>query len=183
MLLTLLQVPCSRPTSKKQFQSKLNQPWVASLHHGTESCSVADVAVRVHKLRVIEQVEEFGAELKLRALADGRVLEQRKVEVVNPGTATDGSRRISDDAELSRLSKARRIKGVMIGTPRIELAKRRRDVWLARRQEGEAVLELEVGIGSDADGEAALKDRNPRNGPAIGELSGGAAELRNRQLP
>src|SRR6516162_9227220 len=145
--------------SKNQLYSKLDQPWVSGPNYCTKSCAVADIAVRVHKLGVIEQVEEFGAELKLGAFADRRVLEQRKIEAVNPGTATDGSRRISDDAELSRLSKARRIKSVMIGTPRIELAKRGYDVWLARRQEGEAVLELEVGIGSDADGEAALKDR------------------------
>ena len=53
------------PLSKKQLQSKLNQPWVSGPNYCTKSCAVADIAVRVHKLGVIEQVEEFGAELKL----------------------------------------------------------------------------------------------------------------------
>src|SRR6516164_7122354 len=100
------------PLSKKQLQSKLNQPWVPSPYYCTKGCAVADVAVWVHKLRVIEQVEGFGAKLKEHAFAEGCVLEQRKIEVVNPRTATDGSRRVSDDAELRRLSEARWIKRI-----------------------------------------------------------------------
>src|SRR5579864_5101547 len=47
-----------------ELQSKLHQTRIASLQHLAEG-RVAEVPVRVHKLRFVEKVEDVGAELEI----------------------------------------------------------------------------------------------------------------------
>src|SRR5262249_52336700 len=78
----------SRNVSEHQLQSKLDLPrragftsWEARGGDPAE-CRRADDVARLPEVRMVEKVEELGAELRARGLADLRILDDRKINVV-----------------------------------------------------------------------------------------------------
>ena len=67
--------------------------------HASEIRTVTDTSIRVQELRVIESVEELGAELNPLTLGDGRDLLQGEIEVVDSWAAAESTRRSSQRAQ------------------------------------------------------------------------------------
>lgn len=82
-----------------QLQSELNDSRVAI---GVGDCAkgrIAEVGVGILKQRMIENVEELGAELEVRAipdLVDREIFEQGEVEVKLAGTAENANARVAE---------------------------------------------------------------------------------------
>ena len=70
--------------------------------HAAKVSAIADIAIRIQKLGVIEQIEELRAELDALVLADQGHFLQRKIKVVDAGSAADGARRSSQGAQSRR---------------------------------------------------------------------------------
>lgn len=62
--------------SEEDFERKLNEPRVSSLHDGSKSCGIAYISIGILKLAMVEQVEELRAELKGRSLRDRSILRE-----------------------------------------------------------------------------------------------------------
>ena len=73
--------------SELEFDSKLANPWRARTGYQPEGANrrraVGDVTVRVHKLGVIEDVEELRAELERSTLRQFQILEQSDIPVID----------------------------------------------------------------------------------------------------
>ena len=57
-----------------ELQGQLNQAWLFGSYDAAEIRTVSCVPVRIVELRVIEQVEEFGAEFETLALSNRKHL-------------------------------------------------------------------------------------------------------------
>src|ERR1700685_1673696 len=82
--------------SENELQRKLNQTWVgiavvrrnlAEAVIPRARISTVEAGSRDTKLRVIEQIEEFGSELNAEPFGDGRPLENGEIKVVDYGSA------------------------------------------------------------------------------------------------
>jgi hypothetical protein len=88
--------------SELKFRRDLNQPWIRSIHNLAKERLIVYVAVhsvRTEKLRVIENVEGFHAELQQLRLADSEIALKDKIRVEHAGTGEVSPRHISDRAE------------------------------------------------------------------------------------
>src|SRR5678815_2544932 len=65
---------------EREFQTKLNKPRIVGRGNTTEVCT-ADVAIRITKLRMVEDVEELRSEFEDLALSYLRALQHGDVEV------------------------------------------------------------------------------------------------------
>src|SRR5579862_3700931 len=100
-----------RPPSELKFQRQLNQARIVNnLRHLAESGGIGKGS-RKGKLRVIEDVENLGAENQIRPLANLESFEQRSIEVhkIRPeewsagGVAQNSWRRIDEAAGVEPL--------------------------------------------------------------------------------
>ena len=64
-----------------EFRADLTNAWIARIGHDSET-RIADVPVRIHKLRVVEDVEKFKTEIESESLIDRGMLQHAKIGVV-----------------------------------------------------------------------------------------------------
>ena len=74
----------------------MQQPRVASTRDTSKINTIAAVATRVQELRVIESIEELSPEFNTGVLGNASVFVQSDVPIVDPRSATNGSRSITD---------------------------------------------------------------------------------------
>ena len=116
------------------FQRKLDDSRIHRSRRDLAKCGGArEGDGRISKLRVIEDVEEFGAELDVLPLCDSRILNQRKVEVDVAGTEQNTLPRIAIPRAISDNrgrgeSEAVKVAGTPAGPtePRLDAARRNR---------------------------------------------------------
>ena len=80
--------------SKHIAQRKLNKAGIKGLEHAAE-VHRADVAHRVPKLCLIEEIEKLGAELQALTFSDFRPLERRKLPIHESGAPQDVASEVS----------------------------------------------------------------------------------------
>jgi hypothetical protein len=84
---------------ERELQGKLNVSRITHPLDATEIRSVADVAVGVQELRVIERIEKLRPELKVFVFPDRQYFLNRQIEVRDAGSATDGPRRVAQQLQ------------------------------------------------------------------------------------
>src|SRR5262249_20172378 len=84
---------------EEEFQGELQQPRLFGSQDATKIATVCDVAVRIVELRVIKEIEKFGAKFNPGSFGNGRDFMQGKVKIVDGRTATDGPLGVPDAAE------------------------------------------------------------------------------------
>ncbi len=144
--------------SEEDFERKLNEPRISSLHDGSKGCGIAYISIGILKLAMVEQVEELRAELKGRSLRDRSILENCEIEIHNARATADSSRRVSDYSQLRWLSEGGRIKSKMAGAAWIQCSERGDSIGFAGREKGEAVLQFKVRIRGNPNREPTLED-------------------------
>jgi hypothetical protein len=75
---------CGLPL-EEHFQGELHQARILSTFDSAKIGSICAVAVRVGKLRVIEEIEEFRAEFETSLFSQCRDFVQNEIEVVQRG--------------------------------------------------------------------------------------------------
>ena len=93
-----------------EFGADLADARIARLTDDSKAPEVADVPAGIHKLGVIEDVEEFEANIEGEILLDGGVLQDSEIRVVEAGTmeeAAVGSPECSRDAILRECAHTR----------------------------------------------------------------------------
>jgi hypothetical protein len=112
---------------KRDFKGELDETWIASALDAAEiaarSSAIGNVAVWIVELRVVENVKELGAELRIPALAEFCVFRDRHVPVHDAGAAAYGALRVADRSERDIVGENRTIVVIeVIATilPRIE---------------------------------------------------------------
>jgi hypothetical protein len=148
----------------------LNEPRIPRLYDRPKSSRIADIAIGIFKLRMVEQIEELRPKLNRRSLSQRDVLKDGKIEIGDTRTTADGARGIADHSQLRRFSETSGIKREMARTARIKLLEWRDPIRFTGCEKSKAVLEFYVGILSDANGESALQNRNSRDGPTFCEF-------------
>src|SRR5207245_1417123 len=74
---------------EEELKSKLYQPGVACLPDLAELLPVRGISVRVEELRVVEDIEELGAEINPLSLRQRDGLQYRKISIADMGSAAD----------------------------------------------------------------------------------------------
>src|ERR1700681_497855 len=86
---------------ERELQCKLNIAGIAGTLDAPEIRSVADVAVGIQELSVIEGVEELRSELEVFAFADRQDLLHGKIKIVDSRPAADRPRSIAQQLKRS----------------------------------------------------------------------------------
>ena len=85
-----------------KLQSKLYQPRIFHLGDLTELCSVGDVAVRIVKLRMVEDIEDLSSKFEVSPLVNRDVLHYNEIGIADSRPATDAARGIADSSKRAR---------------------------------------------------------------------------------
>ena len=64
-----------------EFRADLTNAWIARIGHDSET-RIADVPVRIHKLRVVEDVEKFNTEIESLVFLNLGALQQPEIGVI-----------------------------------------------------------------------------------------------------
>lgn len=91
---------------ENQLCAELNVTVVGGCRSYVTERSGIPSRTRVCKVRMVEDIEHFGAELEFGPLLDGEILEDRKVSVHKSGSIKDIASRVAE-GELRRQSKGR----------------------------------------------------------------------------
>src|ERR1035438_7368408 len=75
------------------LQRELCNTSITRIRESSERSAVADTGIRIAKVRVVEEVEEFTSELDLPKFMNRELLEQREIHVDPAGTSQQTSRR------------------------------------------------------------------------------------------
>src|SRR3977135_1500130 len=88
-----------------ELQSGLSFAWLSHPFDASEIRSVSRVAIRIFKLRMVEEVKEFRPEFKASKLtaANRELLVQRKIKIVDWRTTTNCPFGVSDLAKQAWL--------------------------------------------------------------------------------
>src|SRR5579872_716589 len=141
------------------------------------------MSIRVEKIRVIKDVEQFAAELEVFALAKSNFLMHSEIPVLKPRTAADGSLRSVVEVAERRVLEIVRIKPETAVGLGIQLLERSHQRWCFGTQEENTCDQFVVIFGVQANRESALELRNARNRPVINQLAHEPFVLGDRQLP
>ena len=76
---------------ERELQRELHLSWIARVFDFPEISSVADVAIRIQKLRMVKDVKELGAEFEVLAFSKRRDLLHGEVEIVDPRSAAEST--------------------------------------------------------------------------------------------
>src|ERR1700685_155470 len=137
---------------------------------------------------MVENVEQFSATFHVRSLRDRDVLQDRKISLADVRAAADRPRSIANAAKQTGINrrvfpKNVGIEEVIAMALRMLRMKRRELIGFAGQFEIEAVHELVVCLGRNADREAGLESRDARDRPAIQGDGLESTVLRHGQFP
>src|ERR1700756_3603466 len=91
-------------TLEKEFQCELHQTRIASRQHLPER-RVREVAIRIHEFRLVEKVEDIGAELEVSRFRKRNPLRHRDIPLILARAAAQGAwrRRELPERRISEL--------------------------------------------------------------------------------
>ena len=169
---------------EKEFQSKLHFALVISCGDLAErGRAILKITVRVGKIRMIENVEEFGPELHVTRFRERDLLVHREIPILQAWSAADGALRSIVKLAERWIGKVTRAKPKVAIRFWIQLREWRHQAGCFCADKKIAIDQLVIVGGGQANRESALKLCDPRNCPVIQNLACQALMLRQWQLP
>jgi hypothetical protein len=93
--------------SPDKLRAELSDAWIASIGDLAKA-RTADVPARIHELRVVEYVEEFGTDFERHGFLDGNYLRDTQIGVVEARTMEESTVRRAEASAIATNQNTRR---------------------------------------------------------------------------